>query len=184
PPLSVIKPVRGLDPGAEINFRTFFQQRYPSEFELIFACESEDDPAVPLLRRLIAEYPHVPARLVLAPPRPDLTGKMANVAAAYRHARHDLLVISDSDMRAAPDFLHRLVSPLQEDGVGLVGTLPVYTEAGGWPGRSLQVYAHLFSLCFGAVIADVDLPGTFAAGNQALRRDRAEALDGFEALGP
>src|SRR5690606_26541995 len=69
PPVSVIKPVRGLDPGAEANFRSFFRQRYPSAFELIFACESEDDPAVPLLRRLMEEHPEVPARLVLAPPR-------------------------------------------------------------------------------------------------------------------
>src|SRR5690606_38837253 len=107
PPVSVIKPVRGLDPGAEANFRSFFRQRYPSAFELIFACESEDDPAVPLLRRLIAEHPDVRAELVLAPARPDLTGKMANVAAAYRRARYDLLVVSDSDMRAEPDFLHR-----------------------------------------------------------------------------
>ncbi|MFO7246194.1 MAG: glycosyltransferase [Thermaerobacter sp.] len=183
PPVSVIKPVRGLDPGAEANFRSFFRQRYPSAFELIFACESEDDPAVPLLRRLMEEHPEVPARLVLAPPRPNLTGKMANVAAAYRHARHPLLVISDSDMRVGPDFLHRLVSPLADDRVGLVGTLPVYIDADGLPAQALQVYAHLFSLCFGAVIADVQLPGKFAAGNQAMRRDLAEALGGFESLG-
>ncbi|HEX6989980.1 MAG TPA: glycosyltransferase, partial [Bacillota bacterium] len=97
---------------------------------------------------------------------------------------HDLLVVSDSDMRVDPEFLHRLVSPLRDDGVGLVGTLPVYVAAEGPAGRALQVYAHLFSLCFGAAIADLDLPGKFAAGNQALRRDLAEALDGFEALGP
>lgn len=184
PPVSVLKPVRGLDPEAEANFRSFFNQRYPAGFELIFACESEDDPAVPLLRRLIAEHPDVRAELVLAPARPDLTGKMANVAAAYRRARYDLLVVSDSDMRAEPDFLHRLVSPLQDPRVGLVGTLPIYTDAHGLAGRALQVYAHLFSLCFGAVIADIEVPGKFAAGNQALRRDLAEALNGFQALGP
>ena len=183
PPVSVLKPVRGCDAEAEANFRTFFRQDYPAPYELIFAVESADDPVVPVLRRLMAEHPGVEARLVLSEPRPDLTGKMANVTAAYRHARHDLIVVSDSDMRVAPDFLHRLVSPLQDPAVALVGTLPVYTKATTLWARALQVYAHLFALCFGAVIAEVDLPGKFAAGNQALRRKLVEALGGFEAIG-
>lgn len=183
PPLTVIKPVRGLDAGAEQNFRSFFEQRYPADWEMIFSLESSTDDAVPVLEQLIAAYPEVEARLVFADPSEGLTGKMSNVSAAFKEARYDYIVISDSDMRVEGDFLHRMVTPLQNADVGLVGSLPVYFGGEGCWAQALQVYAHLFSLTFGAVIADAQLPGKFAAGNQALRRSLLDEIGGLEAIG-
>lgn len=181
PPVSVLKPVRGLDPDAEANFRSAFEQQYPAPWEIIFALESPDDPAVPLIRRLMPEY-DVPARIVISRPGQGITGKMANVLEAYRHASYPVIVVSDSDMQVERDFLHRMVSPLKDPGVGLVGALPVYTGGANIWSQALMVYAHLFGLCVAGAVTHLQVPGRFAAGNQAIRRDVLEAVGGFQAI--
>lgn len=182
PPVSVLKPVRGLDEDAEANFRSFFLQRYPAQWELIFALESRQDPALPVLNRLIKEYPQVSARIVISPAHGSYTGKMANVITAYRHAAHPFIVVSDSDMQVPADFLLRMVSPLRDPTVGLVGSIPVYTGAKTPWSQALLVYAHLFGICFAGSILELQLPGKFAAGNQALRAEVLESVGGFTAI--
>jgi len=113
-PVSVLKPLSGLDEGLEENLRGFFEQDYSSAghplFELIFAVRQESDPSVPLVRRLCAEYSSVPARLMVTGEPPYPHAKVFSLARMIAEARHDLVVMSDSDIRVTRDFLRRVVS--------------------------------------------------------------------------
>src|SRR6266446_6678639 len=103
-PISVLKPLAGLDEGLEENLRSFFEQDY-LQFELVFAVREESDPCVPLVRRLCAEYVRVSSRLILVGEPPYLHAKVYSLARMIAEARHELLVMSDSDIRVRPDFL-------------------------------------------------------------------------------
>ena len=118
PPVSVLKPVRGLDAQALRNYASFCQQDYPA-YELLFGFSDPEDPAIQVVRRLQHDFPHSCIRLVTGP----VLG--ANRKASLLHhlaaeARHDILVVSDSDMRVTPDYLRRVVAPLADPATGLV----------------------------------------------------------------
>src|SRR5580704_7041637 len=104
PPLSILKPLHGDDEGLDENLRSFFKQDYP-EFEILFAVESEEDRAVPEVKRLIAEHPEIAARLVIAGLSPVPNAKVHSLRCMQAEARYDLMVMSDSDVRVTPRFL-------------------------------------------------------------------------------
>ncbi len=118
PPVSILKPVKGLDAGAYENFRSFCEQDYP-DFELLFGVADPKDPVVPVVRRLQRDFPKLSIRLFVA----AATG--ANRKASMLHlltgkARYEVLAISDSDMRVTPDYLQRVVAPLGDEKIGMV----------------------------------------------------------------
>lgn len=129
-PISVLKPLHGLDEGLEQNLRSFFEQDAIG-FELLFAARREDDAGLALARRLSAEYPHVPARFFVTGEPPYPNAKVWSLETMMREARHDLLVMSDSDIRVTPEMLNVLRAEFASGGVG-VATCP-YRAA---PGRS------------------------------------------------
>src|SRR5687768_11225948 len=106
-PLSVLKPLSGLDDGLETNLRTFFEQDYRS-YELLFAVRTEADPAVPVVQRLQTEYPSVPSRLLLVGEPPYPNAKVWSLQHMTEAARHDILVMSDSDIRVDNSFLRAI----------------------------------------------------------------------------
>lgn len=121
PTVSILKPVKGLDAGAWENFTSFCRQDYP-EFELLFGVLDAKDPCVALVERLKAEFPKTPIRLLIASPVGH-NPKSSILDLLAREARHEVLVISDSDIRVTPDYLQRVVAPLSAEGVGLVTCL-------------------------------------------------------------
>lgn len=119
PPVSVLKPVRGLDSGSHENFSSFCRQDYP-EYELLFAVNDASDPAVPLVRHLIAEFPQRRIRLVIGAERVGANGKVNKLCRLAREAQHEILVISDGDVRAGPRYLRKVVAPFADSKTGLV----------------------------------------------------------------
>ena len=101
-PISVLKPVRGLDPNAYENYASFCRQDFPAEFEILFAVNDAGDPAVPVVQKLIADFPGRSIRLIVVTERLGPNSKVSNLCRLVREARHDLLVITDSDVRVEP----------------------------------------------------------------------------------
>ncbi|HEX7362322.1 MAG TPA: glycosyltransferase [Bryobacteraceae bacterium] len=117
PPVSILKPIRGLDPDAYENFASFCRLDYP-EYEIVF-CAGEDEPAVALIERLKREYPERPIRILFGSGRTGaVNDKVAKLARLTGEARYEHLVISDSDVRVQPDYLHKLVAPLANPQTG------------------------------------------------------------------
>ena len=132
PFVSILKPVKGVDSDALENFITFCIQDYP-QFELLFGVADADDPVVELVEKLKQRFPDRPIRLLVAEPL-GTNPKAAILHALSGHARGEVLVISDSDIRVTPDYLRRVVAPLQDPSVGLVtclyrGERPLNTPA-------------------------------------------------------
>lgn len=116
PPVSILKPIKGAEEGLADNLRSFYRQDYPA-FEVVFATTEPDDPALPVARAVAADFPHVPTRFVRSDPDFGLNPKVANLAGALGGASYDLVLQSDANVRAEPDYLDRVVSELvAEDG--------------------------------------------------------------------
>src|SRR5882672_2444171 len=121
-PISVLKPVRGLDPNAYENFASFCRQDYP-EFEILFAVSDAADPAVPIVQKLIVEFPGRPIRVIAVEDSLGPNRKVSNLCRLVREARHDLLVITDSDVRVEPAYLRSIAAMFRDPKVGGVTAL-------------------------------------------------------------
>ncbi|MCS6797549.1 MAG: glycosyltransferase [Myxococcota bacterium] len=181
--MTVLKPLCGVDPELEDNLRSFFEQDHP-RFEIVFGVRGASDPAVAVVRRLIAAYPHVQARLVVHDGGPGLNPKVANLRAMLEAvgATHDVLVISDSNVRAGRGYLRAMQRELERAGTGLV-TTPVRGRGARTIGAALE-NAHLD----GEIVAAVALPTLLAihpvvmGKSMMFRRSVFEALGGFESV--
>jgi len=122
PSVSILKPVKGVDSDLEENLLSFVRQVYPS-FEIVFGIQSPTDPAVPTLQRIRDTHPEVPVRIVLTTEAPGFNPKVNNLLGMMHQASHDFMVISDSNVRVAPDYLAQNVPLLLRPGVGLVCNL-------------------------------------------------------------
>jgi len=121
-PVSVLKPVLGVDFGSEANFRSFCQQNY-AEYEILFCVNDLDDAAVPLIRRLINEFPGRNIRLLSNAPQLGSNRKVSNLALLAREAKHELLVQSDGDVRVGPNYLRELAAHFEHAETGVVSCL-------------------------------------------------------------
>ena len=137
PPVSILKPMRGLDDDLEENLRAFCDQDYP-DYQILFGVEGADDPCAPVLRRIIAEFPDKDIELLVCGANHGANRKINNLRAMLPKARHAVLVLADSDIRVCSDYLERIVAPLADETVGLVcspyrwkapRTLPAAIEA-------------------------------------------------------
>jgi ceramide glucosyltransferase len=162
PAVSNLKPVKGLDPEAYENFASFCRQDYP-EYELLF-CVDADDPAVPVLEQLRRDFPECKIRLLFGAGRVAPNDKVARLSRLVEEARHEVLVINDSDVRVAPDYFRTVVGPLRDAKVG--GVTCLYVAA-----RDANLTQSLQSI---GMLCDF-YPGIFVA----------RELDGIKfALGP
>ncbi|HVB38944.1 MAG TPA: bacteriohopanetetrol glucosamine biosynthesis glycosyltransferase HpnI, partial [Vicinamibacterales bacterium] len=181
PPLSVLKPVRGLDRDSYANFATLCRQDYP-EYEMLFAVEDEDDPVIPVVQRLIADFPAQPIRLLVGAPALGASSKVNKLCRLVREARYDLLVINDSDIRVGPGYLRAVAAPFADPGVGLVTCL--YTGLrDGHMGAALESLAIETDFAPSVLVARQVEGIAFALGaTMAVPRARLAEIGGFEAL--
>jgi ceramide glucosyltransferase len=123
PPVTIIRPVCGLDAYEEQTLRSTFSLDY-NRYEILLCCASADDPVVPLVQRLIAEHPQIKARLLIGDERPCQNPKLNNILKAWRIAEHEWIVIADSNVAMPRDYLQRLLSSWRTD-TGLVSAPPI-----------------------------------------------------------
>ncbi len=119
PPVSLLKPVRGVDFGSYENFASFCQQDYP-EYEILFAVNDDQDPAVPLIQRIVEEFQDRRIRLLVGAEHLGANRKVNKLARLAREARHAVLVLTDGDVRVGPMYLREVVAPLADRKIGAV----------------------------------------------------------------
>jgi ceramide glucosyltransferase len=180
-PATILKPLHGEDGQLYESLRSFCLQRHPC-FQIIFGVRDPADPAIAIVRRLIAEFPGRDLALVIDPSVSGSNFKVSNLENMMPLAKHDVLVIADSDMRVGPDYLSAVTAPLADNEVGLVTCL--YR---GWPvaGRWARLAAMFVNHGFlpNALIGERLRPGNACFGaTMALRRDIYATIGGFAAL--
>jgi ceramide glucosyltransferase len=127
PPVSILKPIRGLDPDAAQNLASFCRLDYP-EFEIVFCVDPDDEAVLSVLTKLIADFPDCHIRILYGSGRVATNDKVAKLARLVSDALHEVVVISDSDVRVRPDYLRRVTAPLRDPKVGAVTCFYVPTE--------------------------------------------------------
>ena len=182
PPVSVLKPLKGLDPQMWEGFRSHCRQDYP-QYEIIFGVSDAADPAIEVVQRLQVEYPKQEIRLVLCDEDLGANTKVSNLAQMVLAARYENLVVNDSDIRVGPDYLKRIMAALSNPGIGLVTCLYRGVPAATL-GSHLEALGISTDFAVGVLAArQVEGGIRFGLGSTlALRRRELNAIGGFEAL--
>jgi|ERR1700674_372747 len=186
PAVSILKPLKGVDPEIWESFCSHCEQEYP-EFQLIFGVSDPADPAIEVVHKLQAKYPSLPIELIACDRVLGANIKVSNLAQMLPAARHELLLVNDSDIRVPPDYLRKVIAPLADSSVGLVTCL--YSGVAG-PTACPTLGSRLEAL---GISTDF-VPGVLSArflerglhfglgSTMAFRRRDLEAIGGFEAL--
>jgi len=177
----MLKPIRGLDPGAYENFASFCRQDYP-DYELLFCLGDREDPALPVIQTLMREFPERPIRVLFGSGRDATNDKVAKLARLVDEAAHEHLVISDSDVRARPDYLKTVMAPLADPKIGAVTCFYVSLDEPSFVDR-LQSVGMMSDFYAGIVVA-WQLDGVkFALGPTiATTRQRLAAFGGYPSI--
>ncbi|MGH9496392.1 MAG: bacteriohopanetetrol glucosamine biosynthesis glycosyltransferase HpnI [Candidatus Sulfotelmatobacter sp.] len=180
-PISILKPLAGLDLDLESNLRTFFEQDYPS-FEILFAVRTENDPAAAVVRRLQSAFSKVSSRLLVTGEPPYPNAKVFSLDRMLLVASNDLVVMSDSDIRVTPDLLRTIAAEFQDEKLG-VATCPYRAI----PGPSFWAYLEAIGMNTdfwgGALVARMIEGMRFAVGPTiAARRRVLQSIGGFDRL--
>jgi ceramide glucosyltransferase len=180
-PISVLKPLSGLDEGLETNLRSFFEQHHP-EFEILFAVRDAADPAIRIVEALQREFPTRPSRLIVTGEPPYPNAKVFSLDRMMAEARHDLLVMSDSDIRVQPGFLQSIAAEFAAENVALA-TCPYRAVAGRSPWSMLEAEGMNTEFIAGLLVARLLEGVKFAVGpTLAARKTVLQAIGGFEVL--
>ena len=181
PPVSILKPVCGLDREAYKNFASFCRLDYP-EYEILFGVTDENDPVIPVVEELQRAFPGRAIRLLVGAPLLGTSPKMNLLCRLVREAQYELLVINDSDVRVEADYLRNATSPFQDPSVGLVTALFRSITEGNFA-SDLDAVGVPSDSSAGALVAERFSGMDFALGwTMATTKQRLEEIGGFEAM--
>ncbi len=181
PPVSVLKPVRGLDFQSYENFASFCRQEYP-DYEILFAVNDDADPAVPVIRRIIAEFPEREIRLLVGAEHFGANTKVNKLARLAREAQGELLVLSDGDVRVGPRYLREVVAPLADRRTGAVTSF-YRGIAEKNLGAEIEAVSASSDFFAGVLMAEWVEGITFALGASiATTKEWLGKIGGFEAI--
>jgi len=181
PPVSLLKPVHGVDFDSHANYASFCTQVY-LEYEILFCVNDMQDPAVPLLQQVIKDFPERSIRILSGAPKIGSNQKVNNLILLAREAKHEIIVQSDGDVRVSPDYLKNVVAEFRDKSVGVVSCFyRGVAEKNFW--AELEAVGAASDFFAGALVAN--LPGnvTFALGaSVATTKTWLAKIGGYEAL--
>ncbi len=181
PPVTIFKPVHGMEEQLAANLESFFQQAYP-DYEVIFGVRDMQNPAAQIAEQVRTRYPHVPSRMILSGPPAWPNAKVFSLEKMIAASSRNYFIISDSDVRVAPDFLRNTIPPLLDPEVGLVTCMYRGIPASdfwSW----LEALGLSIEMSSGVMVADMMEGMRFALGPaMAVRRDAIGAIGGIAAV--
>ena len=182
PPVSILKPLKGADPEMYESFRSHCLQDYPG-YEIIFGLSDPADPAIEFVQRLRKEFPDRDIRIVICSEILGANVKVSNLVELVRQAKHDVIVINDSDIRVPRDYIGRVTTALNDPQVGMVTCL-YRGIAAGTLGSRLESLGISTDFSAGVLLArQLERGLHFGLGSTlALRRRDLQSIGGFEAL--
>ena len=180
PPLTLLKPLHGDEPGLEAHLATFFQQDYP-KYEILFCARSAEDAGLATARRVAARFPRISAKFLFTRGRPDyINDKVVSMEAMEAVAAHEILVISDSDVRVTSNYLRAVALPFADPQVGAMCCLycGVAAEGGLW--ARLEAVGMSGEMTSGVLAARSMEGMQFVLGpTMAFRRETIRRMGGF-----
>lgn len=182
PPVSILKPLKGIDPDIYESFRSHCRQDY-SEYEIIFGVSDAADPAVAAVLRLQEEFPRHTIRLVVGPNQLGANAKVSTLEQMLPAARYAYLIVNDSDIQVEADYLRRVMGPLTDGGIGMVTCL-YRGVAAPTLGSRLESLGISTDFCAGVLVARQLEGGVrFGLGSTlAFRHRDLERIGGFRSL--
>jgi len=181
PLVTVFKPICGLEHGMDENLRSFCEQDYP-EFQIIFGLHGEDDTAIPVIEKIIQDYPQLDLEMVIDTRLHGSNHKVSNLINMFPTAKHDILLIADSDMRVGKNYLHDIVAPFANVANGAVTCLYSGRSEGGLASRLNAMFINewfLPSVLISNALKDINY---CLGATMAVRREILTDFGGFEAL--
>jgi ceramide glucosyltransferase len=181
PPVSLLKPVRGVDPQAFKNFASFCEQDYPA-YEVLFATGDASDPAIPVVQRLIEAFPHCSIRLLIGSGYSKSNDKVSNLCRLAAAAQHEILIVTDSDILVGRDYLRNVVRPFRDQRVG-AATCLYSADPENTMGSELEGIGLSTDFCAGVIVAWLLGTIDFTLGaTMAVTRKSLEAIGGFQSI--
>ncbi|MAH84990.1 MAG: hypothetical protein CBB68_11965 [Rhodospirillaceae bacterium TMED8] len=180
-PVTILKPICGSEPGLLENLRSFCEQDFAA-YQVVFGVRDPNDPAIDIVYQLIGEYPAKDLSLVIDEHILGQNLKVSNLANMFRVARHDIILVSDSDMRVGPQYLAAVISAFDDDGVGAATCLYSGSANKNIASRLGAMFINDWFLPSALIpMLFVELKYCFGA-TMAIRRDVLKSIGGFEAL--
>ncbi len=181
PPVTIFKPVHGAEEQLAANLESFFQQDYP-DYELIFGVRDAANPAARVVEEIRARYPRIPSRVIISGPPAWPNAKVFSLDQMIAASTRTYFIISDSDVRVAPNFLRNTIPPLLDPEVGLITCMYRGVPAADFWSR-LEALGLSVEMSSGVMVADMMEGMRFALGPaMAVRRDAIDAIGGIAAV--
>jgi ceramide glucosyltransferase len=181
PPVSILKPVHGVDFATYENFASFCAQDYPA-YEILFCVNELSDPAIAVIQEIMADFPGRPIRILSGAAQLGSNRKVNNLVLLAREARHEILVQSDGDVRVSPTYLREVVAPFRDPSVGVVSCLyRGIAQENLW--AQLEAVGAASDFMAGALVAGWKEGVTFALGaSVTTAKTWLAKMGGYEAL--
>ncbi len=181
PPVSLLKPVRGVDFASYENFASFCVQSYP-DYEILFCVNELSDAAVPVIEKLMKDFPRCRIRILSNAPQVGSNRKVNNLALLTREAEHEILLQSDGDVRVGPNYVQEMVAPFADPSVGVTSCFyRAIAQKSFW--AELEAVGTASDFFAGALVAEWKEGITFALGaSVATTKTWLDKIGGYEAL--
>jgi ceramide glucosyltransferase len=181
PPISILKPIYGLDRETYRNYASLCAQDYP-DYEILFCVSDELDPAIPVIAKLASDFPERRINLLIGSEPLGVSDKVNKLCRMVSEARHEILAVSDSDVRVEPEYLRAIAAPFRDPAVGAVTCLYRGLTDGSLA-ANLEAIGNSTDFTAGVLVAWLFAPVSFTLGaTMATTKERLAEIGGFESL--